>query len=140
MLALFKPIGLSQSAPQHIEDRHRPHIVEDRRESYIYDERRHSHHVDTRGGPINVHASIHEDQYMITPSLRPSLPSEPQHSLVLDHHQTPIGLGLRQAPVALSSHHAPITQELQQVPHMYYHQVAPNSSYHQPHLDTVHER
>ncbi|GJN22266.1 hypothetical protein PR202_gb09820 [Eleusine coracana subsp. coracana] len=129
LLALFKPVGLSQPAPQHIEDRCRPHIVEDRRASYVYDERRPLHHLDARGEPINLHASL-EDQYRITPSLRPPLPSEPQQGLVLDYRQTPIGLEL---------HQAPLSRELQQVPPMYYHQVAPSSLYHEPRMDTVHE-
>jgi hypothetical protein len=118
----------------------RPRIIEDRQESYVYDERWPQHHVDPRVGPINVHASLLEDQYEITPSLRPPLPSEPQHSLVLDQHQTPVGLELRPAPVALTSHHVPLTRELQHVPPMYYYQVAPNSLYHQPHLDPMYER
>ncbi|TVU28512.1 hypothetical protein EJB05_20031 [Eragrostis curvula] len=136
LLELFKPIGLSQQPPQHSEEIHRPHIVKDRR---VYDERRPSYHAEERGAPINVHTPL-ENHYKITPSLRPPLPNEPRHSLVLDPHQTPIGLELRHAPVALASHHVPLTRELQQVPPVYYHRVAPSSSYHQTHLDTVHER
>jgi hypothetical protein len=140
LLALFKPIGLPQPPPQHIEDMCRPRIIEDRRESYVYHKRRSPHHVDARVGPMNIHASLLEDQYKITPSLRPPLPNEPQHSLMLDHHQTHIGLELCRSAVASASHHVPLTRELQQVPPMYYHQVTPNSSYLQPHLDAVHER
>uniref|UniRef100_A0A0A8YQH2 DCD domain-containing protein n=1 Tax=Arundo donax TaxID=35708 RepID=A0A0A8YQH2_ARUDO len=140
LLALFKPIGLSQPAPQRIKEVCHPHIVEDRREPYEYDKRRPSQYVEERGAPINVHASPLFDHYKITHSLRPPLLNEPHHSLVQHPHQMPIGSESRQAPLALGSHHAPHTQELQHVPPMYYHQVAPNSSYHQPHVDTMHER
>uniref|UniRef100_A0A0A9DJM6 DCD domain-containing protein n=1 Tax=Arundo donax TaxID=35708 RepID=A0A0A9DJM6_ARUDO len=140
LLALFKPIGLSQPAPQRIEEVCRPHIVEDRREPYDYDEGRPSKYVEERGAPINVHASPLEDHYEITHSLCPPLLNEPHHSLVQHPHQMPIGLESHQAPLALGSHHAPHTRELQHVPPMYYHQVAPSSSYHQPHVDTMHGR
>ena len=50
LLAIFKPIGLSQPTPQHIEETRHPRIVEDRRELYDYEERRVPQHVEERGG------------------------------------------------------------------------------------------
>ncbi|KAL6635120.1 hypothetical protein ACP70R_027791 [Stipagrostis hirtigluma subsp. patula] len=128
LLALFKPISLSQPAPQHVEEIRHSHIVEDRRQLYDYEQRRPSQHIEARGEPVDVRHT-----------LRPQLTSEPQQSL-LGRPQMPIVLESRQAPVALGSHHAPRVPELQHVPPMYYHQMAPNYSYHQPRVDTIHER
>ncbi|CAL4885357.1 unnamed protein product [Urochloa decumbens] len=118
LLAIFKPIGLSQST-QHIEETRRPRIVEDRREPYDYEERRLPQYVIERGTPIHAHAYPLEDHYKITHSLHPPLLEEPRHILAPDPYHM---------------------QEPQHVPPKYYHQVATSSLNHQPHMDILHER
>ncbi|CAN6246116.1 unnamed protein product [Urochloa humidicola] len=78
LLAIFKPIGLSQSSPQHIEETRRPRIVEDRREPYDYEKRQLPQYVDERGAPIHARTYPPEDHYKITHSLRPPLLEEPR--------------------------------------------------------------
>ncbi|KAF8729467.1 hypothetical protein HU200_017401 [Digitaria exilis] len=146
LLAIFKPIGLSQPAPQHIEETRLPRIVEDRQEPYDYEERQLPKHIEeTRSlrivedrrdpydyeerrlqqHPEEIVTSIHaradllEDHYKMTHSLRPPLLDEPRRSLVLDPYQM---------------------QEPQHVPPKYYHQVATMSLNHQPRMDILHER
>jgi hypothetical protein len=116
---MFKPIGLSQPAPQHIKEVRRSRIVEDIRKPSDYEERRRLQHIEERGAPINVHAHPLEDQYKITRSLHPPLLDEPRRGVVLDPYHM---------------------QEPQHVPPNYYHQVATRSPYHQPHMDIIHER
>jgi len=87
LLAIFKPIGLSQPTPQHIEETHHPRIVEDRRELYDYEERRVPQHVEERGTPVRARAYPLEDHYKITHSLRPPLLDEPQHVPPQYYHQ-----------------------------------------------------
>ncbi|CAL4967038.1 unnamed protein product [Urochloa decumbens] len=118
LLAIFKPIGLSQST-QHIEETRRPRIVEDRREPYDHEERRLPQYVIERGTPIRAHAYPLEDHYKITHSLHPPLLEEPRHILAPDPYHM---------------------QEPQHVPPKYYHQVATSSLNHQPHMDILHER
>ncbi|XP_066322617.1 uncharacterized protein [Miscanthus floridulus] len=119
LLAMFKPIGLSQPAPQHIEEVRRSRIVEDIRKPSDYEERRRLQYIEERGAPINVHAHPLADQYKITRSLHPPLLDEPRRGVVLDPYHM---------------------QEPQHVPLNYYHQVATRSPYHQPHMDIMHER
>ncbi|KXG30762.1 uncharacterized protein LOC8066434 [Sorghum bicolor] len=119
LLAMFKPIGLSHPAPQHIEEVRRSHIFEDIQKPSDYEERRRLQHIEERGAPINVHAHPLEDQYKITRSLNPPLLDEPRRGVVLDPYHM---------------------QEPQHVPLSYYHQVATRSPYHQPHMDIMHER
>ncbi|CAN6239440.1 unnamed protein product [Urochloa humidicola] len=118
LLEIFKPIGLSQSSPLHIEETRRPRIVEDRREPYDYEERRLPQYVIERGTPIHARAYPLEDHYKITHSLHPPLLEDPRHILPPD-------------PYHMQERHAPPT---------YYHQVATSSLNHQPHMDILHER
>ncbi|CAL5055864.1 unnamed protein product [Urochloa decumbens] len=119
LLAIFKPIGLSQSFPQHIEETRHPGIVEDRREPYDYKERRLPQYVIERAAPIHARAYPLEDHYKITHSLHPPLLEEPRHILAPDPYHM---------------------QEPQHVPPKYYHQVATSSLNHQPPMDILHER
>ncbi|RLM80627.1 uncharacterized protein C2845_PM12G25900 [Panicum miliaceum] len=119
LLEIFKPIGLSQPTPQHIEETRHPRIVEDRRELYDYKERRVPHHVEERGTPVHARSYPPEDHYKITHSLRPPLLEEPRHIMVLDPYHM---------------------QEPQHVPTKYYHQVATSSLNREPHMAILHER
>ncbi|CAN6274448.1 unnamed protein product [Urochloa humidicola] len=119
LLAIFKPIGLSQSSPQQIEETRRPRIVEDRREPYDYEKRQLPQYVDERGAPIHARTYPPEDHYKITHSLRPPLLEEPRYILASDPYHV---------------------QEPQHVPPNYYHHVATGSLNHQPHMDILHER
>jgi hypothetical protein len=119
LLEIFKPIGLSQPTPQHIEETRHPRIVEDRRELYDYQERRVPHRVEERGTPVHALAYPPEDHYKITHSLRPPLLDEPRHIMVLDPYHM---------------------QEPQHVPPNYYHQVATGSLNREPHMAILHER
>ncbi|CAO2040691.1 unnamed protein product [Urochloa humidicola] len=94
LLAIFKPIGLSQSSPQHIEETRRPRIVEDRRLPQ---------YVDERGAPIHARMYPLEDHYKITHSLHPPPLEEPRYILAPDPYHM---------------------QEPQHVPPNYYHHVA----------------
>ncbi|RLN09913.1 hypothetical protein C2845_PM11G26950 [Panicum miliaceum] len=119
LLAVFKPIGLSQPTPQHIEETRHPRVVEDRRELYDCEERRLPQHVEERGTPVHAHAYPLEDHYKITHSLRPPLLDEPRRIMVLDPYHM---------------------QEPQHVPPKYYHQAATSSLNHEPHMAILHER
>ncbi|KAJ1281035.1 hypothetical protein BS78_04G278000 [Paspalum vaginatum] len=113
LLAIFKPIGLSQPAPQHIEEMHHAHAVENRRELYNYEERRRPHHVEERiAHPL-------EDHYSITQPLHHPFADDARHSLMPDPYHL---------------------QEPQHVPPKYYHEVATSSLYQQPHMDIMQER
>jgi len=116
LLAIFKPIGLSQPTPQHIEETRHPRIVEDRRELYDYKERQVPQHVEERGTPVRARAYPLEDHYKITHSSRPPLFDESRRIMVLDPYH------------------------VQEVPPKYYHQVATSSLNHEPHMAILHER
>ncbi|KAG2661542.1 translation initiation factor IF-2-like [Panicum virgatum] len=116
LLAIFKPIGLSQPTPQHIEETRHPRIVEDRRELYDYKERQVPQHVEERGTPVHARAYPLEDHYKITHSSRPPLLDESRRIMVLDPYHG------------------------QEVPPKYYHQVATSSLNHEPHMAILHER
>nr|CAB3448118.1 unnamed protein product [Digitaria exilis] len=164
LLAIFKPIGLSQPAPQHIEetrlpriveDRQEPYdyeerqlprhieetrslrIVEDRRESYDYEERRLPQHVEERQLPKYLEErrlQQHPEEMVTSIHARADLLED---HYKMTHSLRPPLLDEPRRSLVLDPYQM---QEPQHVRPKYYHQVATMSLNHQPRMDILHER